>query len=130
MHTHRWEIVMTRLRTVLVGLAGTVLLVLGGITLPSPAAAASLVAVTSFGNSPRGMLTHIHVTRNRPATPAIGLAMHACGGSAPGFYTASEFASLTNPYGFIIIYPSATQQAGFANCFDTWSEAAKRRGVG
>ena len=29
-----------------------------------------------------------------------------------------------------MIYPTATQQAGFGNCFDTWSDAAKRRGGG
>jgi poly(3-hydroxybutyrate) depolymerase len=45
----------------------------------------------------------------------------------PGFYSGSEFASLADRYGFIVIYPSATQQAGFGNCFDTWSDAATRR---
>jgi poly(hydroxyalkanoate) depolymerase family esterase len=56
--------------------------------------------------------------------------MHRCGASGPGFYSGSEFASLADRYGFIVIYPTATQQAGFGNCFDTWSDAAKRRGGG
>nr|MDT0661981.1 PHB depolymerase family esterase [Micromonospora sp. DSM 115978] len=121
---------MTRTRAVLAGLAGTVLLVVGGTTLSTPASAASLVEVTSFGSNPGGMRMHIYVPDNRPANPAIVVAMHGCGGSGPGFYSGSEFASLSNQYGFIVIYPSATQQAGFGNCFDTWSDASKRRGGG
>jgi poly(hydroxyalkanoate) depolymerase family esterase len=56
--------------------------------------------------------------------------MHGCGGSGPGFYSGSEFASLADRYGFVVIYPTATQQAGFGNCFDVWSDASKRRGGG
>lgn len=121
---------MTRTRAVLAGLASTLLLAVGGIALSTPASAASLVEVTSFGSNPGGMRMHIYVPDNRPANPAIVVAMHGCGGSGPGFYSGSEFASLSNQYGFIVIYPSATQQAGFGNCFDTWSDASKRRGGG
>jgi poly(hydroxyalkanoate) depolymerase family esterase len=73
---------------------------------------------------------HIYVPDVRPANPGIVVAMHGCGGSGPGFYSGSEFATLADRYGFLVIYPTATQQAGFGNCFDTWSDAAKRRGGG
>jgi poly(hydroxyalkanoate) depolymerase family esterase len=76
------------------------------------------------------MRMHIYVPDNRPANPAIVVAMHGCGGSGPGFYSGSEFGSLSNQYGFIVIYPSAMQEAGFGRCFDTWSDASKRRGGG
>src|SRR4051812_7948592 len=95
-----------------------------------PAYAASLVEVTNFGNNPGGMKMHIYVPNSRPANPAIVVAMHGCGGSGPGFYSGSEFASLADRYGFIVIYPSAEQQAGFGKCFDTWSDAAKVHGGG
>jgi poly(hydroxyalkanoate) depolymerase family esterase len=95
-----------------------------------PAAAASLTQVTSFGDNPGGMQMHVYVPDSRPAGPAVVVAMHGCGGSGPGFYSGSEFASLADRYGFIVIYPSAEQQAGFGKCFDTWSDAAKRRGGG
>jgi poly(hydroxyalkanoate) depolymerase family esterase len=98
--------------------------------LTQPAAAASLVQVTNFGNNPGGMLMHVYVPDNRPAKPGIVVAMHGCGGSGPGFYSGSEFASLADRYGFIVIYPSAQQEAGFGKCFDTWSSAAKVRGGG
>ncbi|WFE48175.1 PHB depolymerase family esterase [Verrucosispora sp. WMMD1129] len=117
-------------RKLLLGMA--VSLVAAGLVAPtfSPAYAASLTEVTSFGDNPGRMRMHIYVPDNRPARPATVVAMHGCGGSGPGFYSGSEFASQADRYGFIVIYPSATQQAGFGNCFDVWSDAAKRRGGG
>ncbi|EWM63130.1 feruloyl esterase B [Micromonospora sp. M42] len=107
-------------------------LVAAGLVIPTvqPAYAASLAEVTSFGDNPGRMRMHVYVPDNRPSRPATVVAMHGCGGSGPGFYSGSEFAGLADRYGFIVIYPSATQQAGFGNCFDTWSDAAKRRGGG
>jgi len=121
---------MTGLGRTLWTLAGALLITIAGAVAPQPASAASLVEVTGFGSNPGGMRMHVYVPDSHPATPAIVVAMHGCGGSGPGFYSGSEFASLANRYGFIVIYPSAQQQAGFGNCFDTWSDAAKHRGGG
>ncbi|MCG5444567.1 PHB depolymerase family esterase [Micromonospora sp. NIE79] len=117
-------------RKLLIALAAS--LVAAGLVVPTvgPAYAASLTEVTSFGDNPGRMRMHVYVPDNRPARPAVVVAMHGCGGSGPGFYSGSEFASQADRYGYIVIYPSATQQAGFGNCFDTWSDAAKRRGGG
>ncbi|WP_240973422.1 extracellular catalytic domain type 1 short-chain-length polyhydroxyalkanoate depolymerase [Nonomuraea composti] len=121
---------MRRLTKALAGACAAALFAVMTVVLGSPAAAASLVEVTSFGNNPGNMRMHVYVPDSRPASPAIVVAMHGCGGSGPGFYQGSEFASLADRYGFVVIYPSATQSAGFGNCFDTWSDAAKRRGGG
>lgn len=94
------------------------------------ASAATLTQVTNFGSNPGGMLMYIYVPNNRPAHPAVLLAMHQCGSSGPNFYSSTQFASLADQYGFIVIYPTAEQSAGFGNCFDTWSAAAKVRGGG
>ncbi|WP_433357239.1 extracellular catalytic domain type 1 short-chain-length polyhydroxyalkanoate depolymerase [Micromonospora saelicesensis] len=117
-------------RKLLLALAAS--LVAAGLVAPAvgPAYAASLTEVTSFGDNPGRMRMHVYVPDNRPTHPAVVVAMHGCGGSGPGFYSGSEFASLADRYGYIVIYPSATQQAGFGNCFDVWSDAAKRRGGG
>jgi poly(hydroxyalkanoate) depolymerase family esterase len=120
-------------RTLLAGSAAIVAAAAATLIVPglaAPAAAATLSEVANFGDNPGGMRMHVYVPDVRPAQPAIVVAMHGCGGSGPGFYSSSEFASLADQYGFIVIYPSATQQAGFGNCFDTWSDAAKRRGGG
>ena len=121
---------MTIRRTIL--LAAALALALAGAAAPAsrPAYAAALTEVSSFGSNPGGMRMHIYVPDNRPAAPPIVVAMHGCGGSGPGFYSGSEFASLADRYGYIVIYPSAMQEAGFGKCFDTWSPEAKRRGGG
>ncbi|MCS7477062.1 PHB depolymerase family esterase [Umezawaea endophytica] len=113
-------------------LAAVTSLVVGGIvvTTPAPASAASLTEVANFGDNPGGMRMHVYAPDSRPANPAIVVAMHGCGGSGPGFYSGSEFASAADRHGFVVIYPSAQQEAGFGKCFDTWSAAAKRRGGG
>ncbi|GAB3428939.1 extracellular catalytic domain type 1 short-chain-length polyhydroxyalkanoate depolymerase [Actinophytocola sediminis] len=121
---------MTRTRTALATLVSTLVIAIAGIAFPPVAAAASLVEVTGFGANPGGMRMHVYVPDSRPTAPAIVVAMHGCGGSGPGFYSGSEFASLADRHGFVVIYPSAQQQAGFGNCFDTWSDASKRRGGG
>jgi len=124
------ESVMRRIRAGLTALALTLFLAVGWVALSQPAAAASLVEVTSFGTNPGAMRMHVYVPDTRPSRPAIVVAMHGCGGSGPGFYSGSEFAALADRYGFIVIYPTATQQASFGNCFDVWSDASKRRGGG
>ncbi|MET8984627.1 PHB depolymerase family esterase [Nonomuraea wenchangensis] len=121
---------MRRLTTALAGACAAALFAVMTVALGSPAVAAALVEVTGFGNNPGNMRMHVYVPDSRPASPAIVVAMHGCGGSGPGFYQGSEFASLADRYGFIVIYPTATQSAGFGNCFDTWSDEAKRRGGG
>jgi len=121
---------MTIRRTIL--LAAALALAVAGVAAPAsrPAYAAALTEVSSFGSNPGGMRMHIYVPDSRPANPAIVVAMHGCGGSGPGFYSGSEFASLADRHGFLVIYPSAMQEAGFGRCFDTWSPEAKRRGGG
>jgi poly(hydroxyalkanoate) depolymerase family esterase len=47
--------------------------------------------------------------------PAILVAVHFCTGSGPVFFSGTEFASLANQFGFIVIYPSATRSG---SCFD------------
>jgi poly(hydroxyalkanoate) depolymerase family esterase len=118
---------MRRLTT---SLAAAAVCAAAAIALAHPAAAASLVQVTNFGDNPGNMQMYVYVPDSHPARPGIVLAMHGCGGTGPGFYSGSEFASLADRYGFVVIYPTATQSAGFGNCFDTWSDAAKRRGGG
>jgi len=121
---------MRRLTTALAGACAAALFAAMTVILGSPALAASLVEVSSFGDNPGNMRMHVYVPDSRPASPAIVVAMHGCGGSGQGFYQGSEFASLADQYGFIVIYPTATQSAGFGNCFDTWSDTAKRRNGG
>ncbi len=92
-----------------------------------PARAASLVEITNFGTNPSGLRMHLYVPASATAKPAILVAIHYCTGSGPAFYSGSEFASLADRYGFIVIYPSATRNG---NCFDVSSTQALTRNGG
>jgi poly(hydroxyalkanoate) depolymerase family esterase len=90
------------------------------------AAAAGLTQVTDFGDNPGNLQMYVYVPGSVSASPPVVLAMHPCGGSGPSFYSSTEFASLADRYGFIVIFPSASNKK--YNCFDNWSDASKVRG--
>ena len=85
------------------------------------ARAASLVEVTGFGNNPTGLRMYLYVPGSVTAHPAILVAVHYCTGSGPAFFSGTEFASLADRYGFIVVYPSATRNGA---CFDNSSPQA------
>jgi len=90
----------------------------------SPASAATLTEVTNFGTNPTNLRMHLYVPDRVAARPGILVAMHYCTGSGPAFYSGTQFASLADRYGFIVIYPSATRSG---QCFDVYSSEGLRR---
>jgi len=82
---------------------------------PRAASAASLVEVTNFGRNPTSLRMFLYVPDNVKPRPAVLVAAHFCTGSGPVFFSGTEFASLANQHGFIVIYPSATRSG---SCFD------------
>lgn len=112
----------TRLRALLATVAAAVLAAIGAlVVLVQPASAASLVQVTNFGANPTNLGMYEYVPNNVQAHPPILVAVHYCTGSGPAFYSGTEFASLADRYGFIVIYPSATRSG---SCFDVSSPGA------
>jgi|GEM_PF-416641 len=98
------------------------------LALAAPAVqAASLVQVTGFGTNPTNLAMHLYVPDNVAARPGLLLALHYCTGTGPAFFSGSEFRSLADRYGFIVIYPSATRSG---QCWDVSSPAALRRDGG
>jgi poly(hydroxyalkanoate) depolymerase family esterase len=101
-----------------------------GLTLPaaSPAAAASLTQVTGFGTNPTNLQMYVYVPNNVKPNPPILLALHGCQGSGPYLYSSTDFGSLADQYGFIVIYPSTTNPGG--RCWDVSSDQALTRNGG
>lgn len=91
------------------------------------ASAASLTQVTNFGTNPTNLQMHLYVPDRVAAKPGILLAIHYCGGSGPGFHSQTQYASLADRHGFIVIYPTVTRSS---KCWDVSSPAALRRGGG
>jgi len=117
-----------RLKILLSGLAAGVTLAAGLTMSAAPrAAAASLVQVTNFGANPGNNLMYIYVPNSVTPHPAILLALHQCTGSGPGFFSGTEFASLADKFGFIVIYPSANRSG---SCWDVSSSQALTRNGG
>jgi poly(hydroxyalkanoate) depolymerase family esterase len=117
-----------KLRTWMSGLATGAVLTAGlCLQTVSPAAAASLVQVTSFGSNPSNLQMYIYVPNAVSAHPPILVALHYCGGTGPAFFSGSEFASLADRYGFIVIYPSVTRTD---HCWDVSSSQALSRNGG
>ncbi len=108
------------MRTALKALAGVVALLAAGVAvfLSAPtASAASLVQITNFGNNPTNLGMFLYVPNNVAPHPAIVVAVHYCGGSGPVFFSGTQFASLADQFGFIVIYPSVPT-ARASHCFD------------
>ena len=108
-------------RTALAAFAAAAAVTLGLLAPASPAQAASLQEITNFGSNPTGLRMHLYVPDRLAANPALLVAVHYCTGSGPAFYSGTEFASLANTYGFIVIYPSTTRSG---NCWDVSSPGA------
>jgi poly(hydroxyalkanoate) depolymerase family esterase len=93
----------------------------------TPASAASLTEVTNFGTNPSNLRMYLYVPDRVAARPGVLVAVHYCTGSGPAYYSGTEFASLADRYGFIVIYPSATRSG---SCFDVSSPQALRHDGG
>ncbi|WP_078655945.1 PHB depolymerase family esterase [Streptomyces fulvoviolaceus] len=101
---------------------------------PEPAASAAVVAptatlteVTNFGANPSNLQMYLYVPDSVTTNPAVVVAVHYCTGSGPAMYTNTEWASLADTYGFVVVYPSVTRAS---KCFDVSSPQALTRGGG
>jgi acetylxylan esterase len=118
-----------RVRKALVAACATaaVMGVVGMVAVAAPAQAATLTEVTNFGNNPSGLRMHLYVPDAVQTRPAVLVAVHYCTGSGPAFFSGTQFASLADQFGFIVIYPSATRSG---SCFDVSSPQALRHDGG
>ena len=117
-----------RIRPLLLALFGGVAPLLAGFLLAAPSArAASLTEVTDFGNNPGNLRMYEYVPTSAGANPPVLVAVHYCTGTGPGFHSGTEFASLADRYGFIVVYPDANVSG---QCFDVSSPQALRHNGG
>jgi acetylxylan esterase len=88
----------------------------------------TLSQVTSFGTAPTNAGFYIYVPKKLAATPGIVVAIHYCTGSAQQYYNGSPYKTLSEQYGFIVIYPSSPHSG---TCWDVSSKATlKHEGGG
>jgi poly(hydroxyalkanoate) depolymerase family esterase len=126
------------LRSVLVTLFAALVPLLAATLLAAPTASArpertaaaptaTLTEVTNFGTNPSNLQMYLYVPDSVTANPAVVVAVHYCTGSGPAMYSGTEWASLADRYGFVVVYPSVTRAS---KCFDVSSPQALKRGGG
>ncbi|MFJ6380765.1 PHB depolymerase family esterase [Kitasatospora sp. NPDC092039] len=93
----------------------------------TPQTTGSLTQITNFGANPTGLLMHLYVPNSVRAHPPILLALHGCQGTGPYLYSSTDFGSLADRYGFLVVYPS-TNPSG--SCWDVSSDQALTRNGG
>ncbi|GAB7044236.1 MULTISPECIES: extracellular catalytic domain type 1 short-chain-length polyhydroxyalkanoate depolymerase [Catenuloplanes] len=113
-----------RLRHVL---AVALVALMAAVGLATPASAASLTEITSFGANPSNLRMYVYVPDNLAARPGLLVAVHYCTGTGPAFFSGSQFDELAERHGYIVIYPSVTRSS---QCFDVASPQALTRGGG
>ncbi len=89
-------------------------------SLPPPKS--TLAEITGFGANPTGLRMYLYLPPQVRPHPAVLVALHYCGGSGPAFFAGTEFASLADRYGFLVIYPSVTRTS--LDCFDVSTPGA------
>ncbi|MFE6281294.1 PHB depolymerase family esterase [Streptomyces sp. NPDC057877] len=88
---------------------------------------AQLTEITGFGSNPSNLQMYLYVPDTVTEHPAVLVAVHYCTGSGPAMHSGTEYASLADRYGFIVVYPSVTRAS---KCFDVSSPQALRRDGG
>ncbi|MER7375012.1 extracellular catalytic domain type 1 short-chain-length polyhydroxyalkanoate depolymerase [Streptomyces lanatus] len=88
---------------------------------------ATLTEVTDFGANPSNLRMYVYVPDSVTANPAVLVAVHWCTGSGPDMYNGTEYDTLADQYGFVVVYPSVTRSS---KCFDVSSPQALRRDGG
>ncbi|KAK3371154.1 Alpha/Beta hydrolase protein [Lasiosphaeria ovina] len=88
---------------------------------------ASLQQVKDFGANPTKIYMYIYVPDKLAAKPAVIVALHPCGGSAPSWYSGTKLPSYANTNGFILIYPGTPN---YSNCWDVNGAATLTHGQG
>ncbi|MGI5373530.1 extracellular catalytic domain type 1 short-chain-length polyhydroxyalkanoate depolymerase [Streptomyces sp. CA-251387] len=125
------------LRAKLVALLAALLPLLAALLVTAPAASArteadvvptaTLTEVTDFGANPSNLRMYLYVPDSVRPNPAVLVAVHWCTGSGPDMYNGTEYDTLADQYGFVVVYPSVTRSS---KCFDVSSPQALKRGGG
>jgi len=122
-----------RRRRVTAGVLATVALLAGSTAAASAAGAATpaplpgptstLTEIPDFGPNPTGLQMFEYVPQHVARHPGVVVVLHYCTGSGPAMFSGTQYASLADRYGFVVIYPSAPRDG---HCFDVSSPGALR----
>ncbi|KAI0034042.1 putative acetylxylan esterase A [Vararia minispora EC-137] len=82
--------------------------------------ASTLHQITNFGTNPNNVGMYVYRPAKVAANPPLILAIHECTASAQIYYSSTKFASLSETYGYIVLFPSSPHSG---TCWDVSSTA-------
>ncbi|CZR54576.1 related to acetylxylan esterase (subclass of the carboxylic acid esterases) [Phialocephala subalpina] len=91
------------------------------------AAAGPLVQVSAFKDGPTKAGMYVYVPTKKADKAPIIVAIHYCTGTAQKYFSGSNYASLADTHGFIVIYPNSPSSGG---CWDVASTGSLTHGKG
>lgn len=74
------------------------------------ASAASLQQINGITPNPNNVTFYSYVPASLAVPPPLILALHYCTGTAQAYYSGTQYASLADQHGYIVIYPSGECQ--------------------
>lgn len=81
----------------------------------------SLQQVTGFNAGPTAAKMYVYIPTTKKSPAPIVVAIHYCTGTGPGYFSATQYATYADTYGYIVIYPSSPSSGG---CWDVSSTAS------
>jgi len=76
------------------------------------AAAGQIQEVTNFGTNPTGVQMFVYKPANVATKPPLIVAIHYCTGTAQAYFAGTQYATLADTYGYIVVYPDAPDPGG------------------
>ncbi|HEY5835235.1 alpha/beta hydrolase family esterase [Streptomyces sp.] len=96
----------------------------------TPASAAGLTQVTSFGANPGNLAMYEYAPAGLPANAPLVVALHGCTQSANDYFTHSGWQKYADLWKFALVFPQTSSANNPLSCF-SWFDAAKdTRGKG
>jgi poly(hydroxyalkanoate) depolymerase family esterase len=75
--------------------------------------------VTAFGSNPGNLRMLVRIPEHLASKPALVVALHGCGQSAPDYDHGAGWGTLGNQAGFVVVYPEQQSSNNPKSCF-TW----------
>ncbi|MGK5742022.1 extracellular catalytic domain type 1 short-chain-length polyhydroxyalkanoate depolymerase [Micromonospora sp. URMC 103] len=110
--------------------AGLVLAAAGALALATPAQAASLTQVTSFGSNPGNLAMYAYRPDNLPANSPAVVLLHGCTQNANGYFTNSGWRKYADQWGFALIVAEQKSGNNANACFNWFEPGDTARGQG
>src|SRR4051812_33417556 len=114
---------MPRLLRILLPVLAVVLAAIGVTTVSSPAYAASLTSVASFGSNPGNLTMYSYRPDGLPAGAPLVVAMHGCTQNATDYFTNAGWRKYADLWHFALVLPEQKSANNSTSCFN-WFQTA------